>query len=274
MFKRIIGILLVILALVSLVLTVGSTYAVWAYRSVAADSVARGLVLLDETLGTTTGAFETVDASLGAASASVVSAKSTFNTLASTVSSSSPTLDSLADFLGEGLPDTLTITQGTLESAAGSAQLIDNVLRTMSGIRLLGIEYDPQQSLSESLDGISASLDTLPESMRALGTNLGGTSQSLPALAQSLDQFGGSLDQINASLGSAQQVMAAYKDLVTRYQGAIRSVNSFIPTIVSVGPIIFTFFAFWLAVVQAFTLMKGWQWLRGHKADTPSGVTS
>lgn len=274
MFKRIIGILLVILALVSLVLTSGSVYAVWSYRTVAADSVTRGLTLLDETLGTTTEAFETVDASLGAANASVTSAKSTFNTLASTVSSSSPTLDSLADFLGEGLPDTLATTQDTLKSAAGSAQLIDSVLTTMSGIRLLGIEYDPQQSLSESLDGISASLDTLPESMRALGNNLGNTSSTLPTLAQSLQQFGGSLDQINTSLGSAQQVMAAYKDLVARYQGAIHSVNAFIPTIVSVGPIIFTFFAFWLAVVQAFTLMKGWQWLRGHKAVTPSGGSS
>ncbi len=267
MFKRIIGVLLVIVAVISLAMSVVSTVAVWNFRKPLAANASAGLQLLDETLGATTGAFAAVEESLRAADGSISSAQDTFQTLAATVSTSGPTLGSLATFMSEGLPDALESTQGAMNAAAQSAQVIDDVLGTLSQIPLFGITYDPDQRLSDSLTGIGDSLETLPNSLGTLGSDLAVTSETLPALAVSLDQLGDSMDQIQASLASAGQVVAAYKGLIDRYQAAIRSLEAFIPTIVSIGPIVFTFFAFWLAVVQAAALLKGWQWLRGDDED-------
>ena len=267
MFKRVLGILLVIIAAVSLVLSVVSTVAVWNFRKPMAASASAGLQLLDETLGATTGAFATVEESLRAADGSISSAQDTFQTLAATVSTSGPTLGSLAAFMSEGLPDALESTQGAMNAAAQSAQVIDDVLGALSQIPLFSITYDPDQRLSDSLAGIGDSLETLPNALGTLGDDLAVTSETLPALAVSLDQLGDSMDQIQASLASAGQVVSAYKGLIDRYQAAIRSLEAFIPTIVSIGPIVFTFFAFWLAVVQVAALLKGWQWLRSDEDE-------
>lgn len=267
MFKRIIGVLLVIVAAVSLVLSLVSTVAVWNFRKPMAETATAGLRLLDETLGTTTDAFASVEGALQAAGGSITSAQDTFKSLAATVTSSGPTLGALSKFLSDGLPRTLESTQGTLEAAAQSAQVIDGALKALSRVPLVDFNYDPEQSLSQSLAGIGDTLKTLPDSLGGLGGNLATTSETLPTLGASLDELGNSMDQIQASLDSTVQVVAAYKGLVGRYQSAIRSVEAFIPTIVSVGPIIFTFFAFWLAVVQVGALLKGWEWLRGGKED-------
>lgn len=267
MFKRIIGVLLVIVAVVSLLFSVVSTVAVWRFRTPMAQTATAGLRLLDETLGTTTGAFAAVESSLQAAGDSITSAQDTFETLSETVATSGPTLGSLATFLEEGLPSTLKSTQQTLEAAAQSAQVIDDVLATLSQIPLFGISYDPSQPLGESLAGIGSSLEALPNSLGSLGSDLAATSETLPALAESLGQLGGSMEQIQTSLADAEQVIVAYKGLVGRYQAAIRSIEAFIPTIVSVVPIVFTFFAFWLAVVQVGALLKGWDWLRGDDEE-------
>lgn len=270
--KRIIGLLLVILAIASLVLTVVSIFAVWNYRKQIATSTTAGLKLLDDTLSSTTSAFVTVDDALRTANASVVSAQDTFEALSSTVSSSTPTLDSLSQFLTKGLPETLRTTQETLDASAQSAQVIDSVLQTLASVPLLGISYDPNVSLSDSLQGIGKTLETLPDSLGGLGSNLSTTSATLPELAKNLDTMGNSIGDLTVNLQSAQQVVTAYKDLVGRYQTSIRTLNNFIPTAASVGPIIFTFFAFWLGVVQAGALIKGWNWLRNaHEPEVSSG---
>lgn len=267
MLKRIVGAVLVIVAVASLAFSLVATVAVWNYRQPLAETATAGLHLLDETLGTTTDAFAAVEEALAAASGSVASAQDTFKTLSVTVGASGPTLDSLALFLGEGLPATLASTRDTLDAAAESAKVIDDVLAALSGLPLFNISYNPDTPLSESLAGIGASLETLPETMDELGGNLAVTSKTLPALAASMDELGSSMDQINASLASASQVVAAYKGLVQRYQAAIRSLEAFIPTLVLIAPIVFTFFAFWLAVVQAAALLKGWEWLRSREPE-------
>lgn len=274
MFKRIIGVLLVIIAIVSLLFSVVATFAVWNYRQPMAEAATAGLQLLDETLGTTVDAFVTVEEALATANSSVASAQDTFKSLSLTITSSNPTLDSLAGFLAEGLPNTLKSTGRTLDAAAQSAQVIDGVLETLSSIPLLNIAYDPQMPLSDTLAGIGESLNALPDALGDLGGNLSGTSATLPALAKNLDELGGSIGELTTSLTSAEQVVASYKGLIGRYQAAIRSLEAFIPTIVSIGPIIFTFFVFWLAVVQLAALLKGWEWLRGREPEPEAVVTA
>lgn len=267
MFKRIIGAVLVVVAVVSLLFSVVSTVAVWNFRKPMAQTASAGLRLLDETLGTTTGAFAAVEGSLQAAGDSIASAQDTFETLSDTVATSGPTLGALSTFLEDGLPSTLKSTQNTLEAAAQSAQVIDGVLATLSQIPLFGISYDPSQPLGASLTDIGSSLEALPESLGSLGSDLAATSETLPALADSLGQLGDSMEQIQTALADAEQVIVAYKGLVGRYQAAIRAIEAFIPTIVTIVPIVFTFFAFWLAVVQVGALLKGWDWLRGDDEE-------
>ena len=64
MLKRIIGVLLVIIAVLSLVFSLVVTYGVWSLRTPVAEAALAGLQLADSTLTTTNDALAAVDDAL------------------------------------------------------------------------------------------------------------------------------------------------------------------------------------------------------------------
>lgn len=265
MLKRIFGVLIVIVAVASLVFSLVVTYNLWRLRGPVAEAAASGLQLVDATLETTGEALVVVEDALLNAGDSVAAAQDTFQTLAQTIAASGPTLELVAGFLGQGLPDTLRSTAGTVATAAESARIVDTVLETLAAIPFINFSYVPQTPLSETLGSVAGSLSTLPDGLETLSASLSSTGGTLPDLAGSLTEFGASMGAVDDSLASAQQVVASYQDLIERTQAMVRSLESLIPVLVSVVPAVLTFFVFWLAVVQVAALVIGWRWARAHQ---------
>lgn len=264
--KRILGLLLVIISIVSLVLVVAGVVAVWSLRTPLANAVNSGLALVDDTLASTSDALTKVDDALGTTAANVAAAQGTFQSLAATVDSSTPALGSLSEFLSEDLPGTLDAAQKTLSGAADSAQVVDGVLGLLSDLPLFNIDYDPEVSLSNSLGGIGDSLEGLPDSLGQLGRQLAGPVNTLPALASSLDTLGTSIFQLETTLTDFQSVVGSYQDLISRYRSMIQNLQTAMLRLVTIVPAVATFFLFWLAMLQGLVLVKSWVWLRGRKA--------
>jgi ABC-type transporter Mla subunit MlaD len=267
MLKRIIGVLLVIIAVLSLVFSLVVAYGVWSLRTPVAEAALSGLQLADSTLTTTNDALAAVDDALVNAASSVAAAQDTFQSLSQTIYATGPMLEGLAGFLGEGLPDTLRSTQSTVTAAAESARIVDTVLETLAAIPFINFSYAPQTPLSETLGNVAGTLRTLPDGLEALGTDLSGAGGTLPELARSLDEFGASIGQVDESLASAQQIVASYQALISDYQAMIGTLERLIPVLVSVVPAALTFVIFWLAVVQIAALVIGWRWARGGQAN-------
>ncbi len=234
MLKRIIGVLLVIIAVPSLVFSLVVAYGVWSLRTPVAEAALAGLQLADSTLATTNDALAAVDDALVNAASSVAAAQDTFQSLSQTIYATGPTLEGLAGFLGGGLPDTLRSTQRTVTAAAESAKIVDTVLEVVAAIPFINFSYAPQTPLSETLGNVAGTLRTLPDGLEALGADLAGTGGTLPELARSLDAFGASVSLIPAAL---------------------------------------TFAIFWLAVVQIAALVVGWRWARGRQTPDSTAVT-
>jgi ABC-type transporter Mla subunit MlaD len=273
MLKRIIGVLLVIVAVLSLVFSLVVTYGVWSLRKPVAEAALSGLQLADSTLTTTNDALAAVDDALGNAASSVAAAQDTFQSLSQTIYATSPTLEGLAGFLGEGLPETLRSTQNTVTAAAESARIVDTVLETLAAIPFINFSYAPQTPLSETLGNVAGSLRTLPDGLETLGADLAGAGGTLPELARSLDEFGASMGEVDQSLASAQQIVASYQGLIGDYQAMIVTVKRLIPVLVSAVPAALTFVIFWLAVVQIAALVVGWRWARGGQTNSSMAVT-
>lgn len=279
-FKRILGVLLIIISAVSLVLSLVTIVGVWNLRGPLANGLNSSLALVDDTLTSTGQALIVVDETLQTIGANVTAAQSTFETLGKTINDSAPALESTAQLLTTSLPVTLASAQDALSASAESAKVVDGVLGLLSDLPFSNIEYDPEVTLSDSLSSIGESLTGLPESLEQLGSRLGPTVDNLPALGRSLSQLGGTIAQLQANLDSTRQLMTSYQQLIGRYQGLIRSVQQFTSTLVLVVPIVVTFFAFWLAIVQFLALLKGWEWVRGEEpepvvvAATPAPIAS
>ena len=270
--KRVIGLVLLVIAAISLVLSLAAIVGAWSLRRPLADRLSAGLTLLDDTLASTDKALAVVDESLQAASASIGAAQSTFQSLSKTIDGSAPAVAATADLLSKQLPGTLRSAQEALAASAESAKVVDGALQLLSGLPLVRIEYNPDVPLSDALNGISTSLQGMPDGLAQLGRQLTPTVQNLPILARSLGELGTAMAQVQANLASARQIMTSYQGLILRYQESICTVQDFVPTLILAVPIAVTFFAFWLAVVQFFALLKGWEWLAGRPEPQPVAV--
>lgn len=268
MLKRIAGVLLVIIAVLSLMVSLAVTFGVWRVRTPIAEAALAGLQLADSTLTTTNDALAAVDEALLQAASSVAAAQDSFQTLSQTIFATGPLLDGLAGFLGEGLPNTLRSTQSTVTAAAESARIVDTVLETLAAIPFVNFTYAPQTPLSETLENVADTLRTLPDDLEALGSDLAGTGGTLPGLARNLDEFGASIGAVDESLVNAQEIIASYQALIDDYQAMIATLERLIPVLVRVVPAALTFAIFWLAVVQVAALLVGWRWARGSKAGS------
>lgn len=263
--KRVLGLLLVLVSLVSLIGTVVITVGVWNYRKPLAQGVDSGLALAKQTLQSTDQTLVVVDETLETARANVQASQAAFQSLSATVETAGPALEATSSLLAEQMPQTLRSAQEALEVAGNSAKTVDGTLEALSAIPLLGIRYRPENSLGNTLSTVGKSLEGMPEALEALGTQLEPVATTLPDLAESLNQMGASIALVDANLVSAQKMTAAYQGLLADYVRLIETLQGFVPALVTTVPAVITFFAFWLAVVQFLALLKGWEWLRGPR---------
>lgn len=271
-FKRIVGVLLATFAIVSLVVSLLVTVGVWRLRKPVAEAALSALELADATLQTSGQALAVAEDALLNADDSVLAAQETLQSLAQTLGASTPTLELVAGFLGQGLPDTLRRTQGTVASAAESARIVDRVLETLAAIPFLNVPFAPQTPLSETLDDVAGSLGVLPEGLETLSASLRATGGTLPNLAGNLNELGASFSSLDETLAGALQVVESYQELVDRSQALVQSLERLVPVFTGLVPAVLTFIFVWLAAVQAAALMVGWRWARAPEPASSRAV--
>lgn len=96
--------------------------------------------------------------------ATIGNLEQTLTTTAETVESADPMLGEVSRLMKDQLPATILATQQSLATAEQSAEVIDNLLKSLSGIPLIGpsIGYQPEVPLSDALGQVADSLDGLP----------------------------------------------------------------------------------------------------------------
>lgn len=130
------------------------------------------------------------------------SASQSLETVSSSLTGSDLVLASVEELLGEELPLTLEKTQTSLVAAEAGAAAMDGVLR---GLSLLGLDYDPQQPLDESLAETAASLEPLPSSLEKTASDLGKTRTDLDSVAEDLDRLGKDLESLAEELDTTAE---------------------------------------------------------------------
>lgn len=153
--------------------------------------------------------------SIDAAALGLENASQTLRTVESGLANSDPLLEATAELLGEELPQTVESTHEAILGAQGGAAAIDTVLRGLSRIALLGVEYSPDQPLDESMAQTAASLEPLPGSLRALEGDLQSSRDDLRSVRAELETTARDLQLLSDEL-------AAMADTLQGYAGDLR----------------------------------------------------
>ena len=270
--KRILGLVMVVIAVASLLLSAAGLLGIWAARSAAIDAAESTASVVSDTLATTKSALAVAGQELTAARSVLSDTKDTALSVAKMITGSQPALLSVADLLEKDAPQAMTNVQTTLKSAQSTAKIIEDVLTALSNIKILGfsLPYKPDVTLNASLGNIMQSLDPLPGSFKQVGAQLRLVQKDLPATALSLTHMAGALDQAQAGLVDAQKVLAEYTVEVDQVQVLVQSALDSLPGALTAMALAVTFALLWLVVVQIMVLVKGLEWMRAAPAGAAS----
>jgi len=261
--KRILGFVLVVVAAISLLVSIVGVIEVWTMRQPVVDATTSGINLFAETLDTTSNALLVTSASLQSASDTVTTIEQTSVTVAQTMSTTRATIGSFSILMGKDLPASIDSTRTALKSAQSSAVVVDSVLTTLSRIPLINIQYNPDMPLNVSLGDVGKSLDNLPPTFSSVERNLNTTGNGLDQLVISLNELPKTTQQAQRNIADAQKVVASYQDEVNRLQKLTQQIKTDLPTVFTVMSTGLTFLVFWLGLLQAQVLLRGFELLKG-----------
>ncbi len=187
---------------------------VWRARAGAVIIAADTLEVTLETLQATEEGLGVIQDLIETTSNDVSLLESSVQTLTISIENSNQVLDSLIALTGTDLPATIAATQTSLASAQASAALIDDILRAMAGIPLLGLgAYQPEVPINVALGEISDSLNPINPSLESISANLDDTSANLETLRKELARVTETTEEISASLAGAREVIAEYQSI-------------------------------------------------------------
>lgn len=152
-------------------------------------------------------------ASIKAAASGLENASQALNTVEQGLVNSDPLLESTGELLGEELPITIETTRAALISAQGGAAAMDRVLR---GLAFLGLEYDPEQPLDQSMGETADSLEPLPATLRGVESDLSASREDLDAVRADLDDLGRDSQQLAEELSTMAASLEGYAGDLTR----------------------------------------------------------
>jgi ABC-type transporter Mla subunit MlaD len=266
-FRRIIGVLLILAAILGLIVSIGAMYIIWNVQDNITTSLQNTIDLLGQTLETTAQGLVVTQAALQNSVDMIGSLQSTVETTAEAIGTMDPLLEEISGLLAEKLPNTIRATQTSLETAQQSAATIDTVLRAMSGIPLIGpsIGYDPQVPLSDALGDVAQQLENIPDTFLAMEEKLATTQSSMQTFQADLTVMADSVGQIQASVAQYDQVIGGYQASLERVLAQLETLSANLPNIVRTLTIGLTAFLVWMAIAQIGLFTQGWELLTETK---------
>ncbi len=248
-------------ALLSLIAIIGILFSIigigltWYITPKVQGSVTLLIDILDQTLTNTNDALIVVKNALESTNENLNVIGNTLETLPDTIENISNSLQSSADLIGGELKDTIIDTQTALSSAASSAGLIDNTLKFIAAIPLLGADYRPEVPLSVSLKSVAESLDGIPESFVEIQTFINDSGESLVQLKSDATDLSNSVREFDSVIKDAQKVVMEYNQIVENLQEQLTNLRSFSSNFLLIVGILASF-GFFLLGISQFSIFK------------------
>jgi ABC-type transporter Mla subunit MlaD len=263
--KRTLGLVLVIVAVVSLIVSAGGIVGLWTLKQNAVIAVSDAAALLTATLVTTDKALTSAEQVLEGTQGSIATLLGTTASIASALRDGQPTLNSVDRLLTQEFPKTLGSVQTAIDSASQASTAADDFLREISRIPLLNLNYQPEVPLSASIAGIGQTLGDLPDKLKEVGSGLQQLNGNLAVIANQIDGLGVTIRQIDTSLRDLPSVLRDYQRQLARVLPTLQSIQAGADQIITLFVAALTFILLWIMALQVIVLVIGWRWFKSDR---------
>ena len=255
--KKIIGIVMVVIALFGFVLSGILMYEVWHYRQPVITGLETGLDHATSLLQTTDEGLAVIDQVVSNVYTSTLYLNDATTALAQTMQSTTSFMDSAGKFVGQDLINTITNTQTALNSAQASAAVIDNILSSISKVPFIGLNYNPKTPLNTALGEVTSSLDPVQQSLKDFQTNLTNAQTNMQVVGDQLSGLEKKIVTINQNLAQAQTTIANYRSEVNSIKLSVANAKDNLASWVTAIAGIITIIILLLVVLQVGLLLQG-----------------
>ena len=280
MLKRIIGFIMFITGLIGLALAFAGIY----FGRQAVDQIGVGLnntlVLTLDTLSTVKDTFALTKTAVDQAAVSIKTVETTTAGLSQTIGDTQPLVNQISQVASVEIPNSVDAIQVSLVSSAELARQVDNTLRSLSDFQLaqsiplplgqsidlnfdLGINYDPQTALDESLVGIADSLDGVSTQLGNLGPIFEVNSGNLGMMSDNVQLIAEDIAAINDVVADINPLLDQYVDTVVQVEDGIKQVQSNLTSYLQIIKNVLTALMIWLAILHLGPLFMGWELISG-----------
>ena len=188
----------------------------------------------------------------------------------------------ITDVATRDVPDSLEAVENSIPDIAEAAGAIDDTLRILNSFEVnrrilsipirfdLGIDYEPEASLDETVNRLGDSLEGIPETLRDLEISMSSLNSNLNTIGFNVLTISQDLDEINKQIGEIEPLIDEYIRLVEETDQLIveaqNSLGQLIDTLTFVATALFV----WMGLNQLVPLYLAWTLLfesENDKAD-------
>ena len=258
------GTLLIFIALVGVIFSISGMGITWYYRPRIQEAVFTIIDSLDQIMANTNEGLVVLDTALEGAAGNLDVISSSLENLSTTLDNISVSLESSADLIGGDLRITIIDTQTALTSAASSAGLVDNTLRFIASIPLLGADYRPEVPLSTSLGQVSESLGDVPDAFLEIEQDIRETQVGMDALQTDITLLAEDIRDYEQDLFEARQVLTQYELIFTDVREQLSDLREHTSNFLLIASILISGAFFLLGIAQINTLKLGKDYRNGE----------
>lgn len=185
----------------------GAAIGVVFVRGLTTTSI-EALALSETVLASVDDAAVVLDTTLVDVATALDTAGGTVAETTATLDEVATTLDDLIVVLTEDVPDSLDAVGAAMPQVISTAGVIDS---TMRALRFVGVDYDPDAPLDESLQEVDDQLAEIAPSLRAQRDGLASVGAGLDAVATQGDTMVGDVAAVSADLAAARDVFDEFR---------------------------------------------------------------
>lgn len=278
--KRIIGFIMFITGLIGLGLAIAGIFLGRQAVDQIGASLDNTLALTLDTLVTVKDTFALTKTAVDQAAVSIATVEQTTTGLSQTIGDTQPLVNQLSVVTSNEIPNSVEAIQVSLNSSAELARQVDNTLRTLSDFQIeqsfplplgqsidlnfdLGINYDPQTALDESLQGIADSLDGVSSELRNLEPIFAVNADNLGMMSDNVQLIAEDIAAINTVVADINPLLDRYVDTVVQIENSVKQLQANLTSYLQIVKNVLTALMIWLAILHLGPLFMGWELISG-----------
>ncbi|NKQ35981.1 MAG: hypothetical protein HF973_10260 [Chloroflexi bacterium] len=277
MFRRVIGVIMLIIGVVGLLIGIGGVYASSQFIDTMGERLDKALVLTSDSLNNLVSTLDVARSTLVETNKTMETVQQSLTGVGKTLSDTKPMIEQSSTIVTQEIPDSIEAMQETLPAIEQAAGTIDKTLSTLSSFKIeqeilgipigfdLGIEYDPSTPFDQAIADVGDSLEGMPETLRGLETHLDTTAENLDLMSQDMDQLSANLGGINEELAKLDPIMVEYIRIVNEANSDLQDIQaelaSLFQTLKTVALVLFS----WFALMQIVPLYLGYELVTGQR---------